>query len=260
MNEWTPQGGRYEKLILLQSRPGGELYRAFDRQLERGVWIKRFTRTDEPARFAREAAILGSLKHVALPWIHEAVAEPEAYLVMRPAHGRFLSQLLDEGPVPEVELIEWMVDLLGALEEAHRLGFVHRDVRPENVFIERRDNRQSPLLLGFTRARATGSQRTSTGQSDGGIHGFVAPEEITSTRVDLRTDVHGVAAVLYYALEGREPRPLALSPNEPPKPPEQCSPRLAAVLMHALDPDPSRRFPSAAAFSDEPPGYPSRIP
>jgi hypothetical protein len=147
-----------------------------------------------------------------------------------------------------------------ALAYAHSQGVVHRDVKPANILLARPD---WPLLADFGLAKLLRSQRgiTQPGTSLG-TPAYLSPEQAVGERVDHRSDIYSLGILLYELLTGQVPF-LSDSPvetmlsrlREPPASPRdlnpQISPRLEAIILRTLQPDPDDRYPSMEALVDE---------
>ncbi len=195
----------------------------------------------------------------------------ERFFVMDRLEGRTLAEEI-ENHSPSIESIaSWMLDIIDALEEAHVLGLVHRDVKPANIFIADSDRRARLLDFGIARD-ASQAALTGTREVIGTAH-FMAPEQLLTNReVDARADIFAVGAVLYAALAGAFPwnatSLVGLAKAMRTKPPIDLAtvkpglpPKLVATVMRAIDPDPALRFPTARELGEALAGLaPSRRP
>lgn len=176
------------------------------------------------------------------------------YLVMERLQGRSLEVLLAEGPVSREEAVSWGIGIAEGLGALHRLGWVHRDVKPHNVFILPCG---TPKVLDFglaLRAGEVGGVGAFEGSWD-----YVAPEQAVGGAAHPSADVYGLGAMLYELVVGRVP--FGDSPitavlghlHEAPRPPRlvdpTISPSLGAAISRALAKDPTRRFGTMEAFA-----------
>jgi serine/threonine-protein kinase len=219
-------------------------------------------------RFLREASILQQLEHphiVAFRDIGEA--EGTLYFTMDFVVGSDTRQLLKErGPFPVRAAVRIMTQVLAALEYAHALGFVHRDIKPGNILLTQEAAGKSALLADFGLARVYHASKLSgltlTGQV-GGTLAFLPPEQILNFReAKPPADQYSAAATLYNLLTGKYlfdfPRaplhPLAVILDGEAVPLQQrlpkTAPALAAVIHRALARDPAERFPSVREFGE----------
>ncbi len=218
--------------------------------------------TEETARFRREYATLARLDHPGVvkvydtgqtdgwPWIAMA-------LVDGPDLGTLEERWRTSPPPDRFERVERIFrDLCDALGYVHGQGIIHRDLKPQNVLV---DARGRALLTDFGVVRdpnAFQTNLTMMGRLVGTV-AFMAPEQITGERVDPRTDLYSLGAILYVLLTGGRPIQadsiagyLARHLTEVPRPPSELDPaiprRLEAVCLRLLEKDPARRFATAA--------------
>jgi serine/threonine-protein kinase len=200
------------------------------------------------------------------------------YLVMDRLHGRSLRQELDaRKTLPVEEAIGLVIQILEGLGAAHRLGIIHRDVKPDNVFLCIDPAGKKPPLVkvldfGIAKVNDAGGpaaavQRAQYPTEEGVLVGsprFVAPEQVRFQAVDARTDVYAVGLVLYTLIAGRGPfahagdmlELLNAHASEAPEPPskyaaQEVSPELDRAILKALAKQPDQRFSSAESFADE---------
>lgn len=257
---------QYKILEKLGSGGMGEVYKAFDSVLERDVAIKIMHRhllsdaaNDE--RFMREARAAARLVHPNVVTIHEVgLAKVGRYIVMEYVNGRPLTQLLAaEGAVSPPRATHFMTQLLSALQRAHALGILHRDIKTDNILVAANDQIK---VLDFGIAKMTTKERlTGNGQLLGTIE-YMAPEQILGEEVDSRCDLYAAGVVFYQMLTSRLPFP-GESPvtivykqlNEEPVPPsyynQQISPRLDQIVLRAIHKNKADRWQTAEEFSDE---------
>jgi Tol biopolymer transport system component/predicted Ser/Thr protein kinase len=223
----------------------GQVYRATDTRLNRGVAIKvcagRFSE-----RFAREATVIASLNHPHICHLYDVGPQ---YLVMEFVEGTPL-----RGPLPLQQAMEYAGQILDALDAAHRKGVTHRDLKPANILI----TRQGIKLLDFGLAKQSGPLQetdvtralTQQGEIVGTLQ-YMPPEQLQGKEADARSDLFSFGCVLYEMLSGkrafegqsaasviaavleREPAPLDLAPP------------LERVIRTCLAKDPEQRFQNA---------------
>ena len=204
--------GRYEVRELVAEGGMATVYVAFDRRLERSVAIK-IMRTvlpgssdvhDFSSRFRREAKAAARLTHPGLVRVYDQGTDGDiAYLTMEYIEGENLrSRLRHEATLRVGEALGVTEAVLDALAAAHRLGLVHRDVKPENVLLDE-DGR--PKLADFGLARAvTEVTATSTGMIMGTV-AYLGPELISRGHADARTDIYACGVMLFEMVTGRQP-------------------------------------------------------
>ncbi len=203
---------------------------------------------DRRRRFFEEAKLLARLRHPNVVHVIDAgEVEGVPYIAMEFVEGRSLADRMEQDPRPisEMEAIAIASGVLRALDAAHELGIVHRDVKPGNVLLTPDGAVQ---LADFGFAKDFGDPARSTG--------FISPEQVKGGRIDARTDVYGLGATLYHALSGRpalceadRAHGFPASPEEPPPLAEvapRVPPSLAAWGDRAVRRDPAARFGTAA--------------
>jgi serine/threonine-protein kinase len=254
-------GDDYELLTLLGKGGFGRVYRVRDLHLEREVALKVLhpSLTQDPEvveRFRREAQLAARLNHPNIVNIFDIAGRfGLIWYTMELIDGPSLAQLVERnGPLPLDQVLRMLREALSALAHAHGSGLVHRDIKPENILI---DPTGSVQITDFGLALALrGKYGGATSQS--GTPQFASPEQLLGERVDQRSDLYSLAAVVYYALLGSPPFPGATTEqvlarqttNQLPDPSgrEDVSESLERVLDRALSADVESRYPSAAEF------------
>ena len=255
--EGTVLGARYRLGVRLGRGGMGEVYEAVDEAIGRPVAIKVLGDDAHHARFEREARVVARLAHphiVAVSDFRNAVGEP-SFIVMERLVGESLGELLarEKTLAPE-RVVSIALQTLSALAAAHDAGVVHRDVKPDNVFVCKTDGAEHVKLLDFGIAKAfdATSALTQAGSIVGTIR-YMAPEQVLGAPVDARTDVYAMGATMYRALAGACPfsgkaaeilEAIVLRDA----PPVECDGGLAAIIACALSKSPDARFPSARAM------------
>jgi serine/threonine-protein kinase len=187
----------------------GSVYRAFDVMLERDVALK-FLHPDlarQPElveRFRAEAIVLARLMHPNIAHVHGLHRHNEEfYMAMEYVPGHTLSDLVRrDGRMPIARAVRIVVDVLGALEYAHRQGVVHRDIKSANVIVTPDG---AAKVMDFGIARVLGSDRRTRAGTIVGTLGYMSPEQIQGFEVDGRTDLYSLGIVLFELLTGRVP-------------------------------------------------------
>lgn len=218
-------------------------------------------------RLLQEAEILGRIEHPSVVPLRAVghTRDGRAYLVMPRLQGETaLDRLRRRGPALHPgSAVRVLLDVLGGLAAAHAAGFVHRDVKPSNVFhaarVDGRGRRsERAVLLDFSVAYDHAAATRSTAGHVLGTPRYLAPEQILSGAIDARTDVYGAGLLAFELLTGRGPFDatstralLAAHLEARPHPVSafaEVPAELDAVLAIALEKRPDRRFPSADAF------------
>jgi serine/threonine-protein kinase len=205
-------------------------------------------------RFTREARIAAALQHPNIVTVYDAgEVDGMLYLAMQFIRGEDLSGILRrDGRLRPYRAIDVCRQVASALDAAHAMGLIHRDVKPANVLIEGRNAFLTDF--GLTKQAGTNAQLTRAGDMVGTIH-YVAPEQIEGRRVSARSDVYALGCLLYHCLSGQVPFAhetdvaviYAHLSEQPPRLSElrpELPDGLDAVMAKALDKSPDRRFPS----------------
>src|SRR3954453_16796321 len=204
-------------------------------------------------RFTREARIAAALQHPNIVTVYDAgELEGLLYLAMQYIQGSDLSAVLrTEHRLRPYRAVDVCRQVASALDPAHAMGLIHRDVKPANVLIEGR----TAFLTDFgltKRLEGEQTQLTRAGDVVGTIH-YVAPEQIEGSPVSARTDVYSLGCLLYHCLTGQVPfardtdvaviyAHLSEDPPRPSRVRRELPEGLDAVIAKALDKSPDRRF------------------
>jgi tetratricopeptide (TPR) repeat protein/predicted Ser/Thr protein kinase len=257
---------RYRLGALLGQGAMGAVYRAYDTVLERNVALKVLHEDDPPTaeRFLREARAQARVEHEHICKVYEAgTAGGASYIVMQYVAGETLAAAGKHMSL--AHKLEVMRTVSDAVHAAHRSGLVHRDVKPQNIMVERlADGRPKPYVLDFGLAREKGVPGvTATGQMIGTPH-YMSPEQARGDveRIDVRSDVYSLGATLYELLVGEPPfagsgtaeivaRVLTTDPVSARKRDRRVPVDLDTIVMKCLERDPERRYASAGALADD---------
>jgi serine/threonine-protein kinase len=210
-------------------------------------------------RFEREARLAAKIDHPHAVGIEDSgEVDGVLYVVMPYVDGTDMEAMLASDGALEAPLAAAIVSqVASALDAAHALGLVHRDVKPGNVLVESRDHCAHALLTDFGLAKhvASTSGLTKTGLWVGTVD-YAAPEQIQGGAVGPPADIYSLGCVLYHALTGDVPFPrprevakITAHMMEPPPAPSEAAPRLAGafdeVIARAMAKDPADRYASA---------------
>jgi len=223
----------------------GIVFVAYDPTLDRRVAVKvlrpEMATAVAAERFLREARLLATLSHPNIIAIHQAgVADGLQYYVMDLIEGESLAERLERGPLPPSDVATLGVQLLSALDAVHRLGTVHRDVKPANIYLMK-----DRALLGDFGIAHTASDTTLTAPDHFvGTPAYMAPEQSRGD-VSPRSDLYSLGMVLYEACSGRRwNRDVHVADADW----RGIPMRLTAALRRALAHTPGRRWANAAEF------------
>ncbi|MCP9271351.1 protein kinase domain-containing protein [Mycolicibacterium arenosum] len=255
--------GRYRLLDLLGRGGMGEVWRARDTLTNRVVALKVLLAqfANDPTfqqRFLREAQTAAALNEPHIVPIHNyGEIDGRLFVDMRLIEGQDLQELLESGPLAVSRAVRIIEQVAMALEAAHEVGLVHRDVKPSNVRVAKFD---FTYLIDFGIARtAADAGLTGTGNTIGTWH-YMAPERFNTGQAGTRSDVYALACVLHECLTGARPFPgdsmqqqitgHLMSP--PPRPSEarrELSPAFDEVIARGMAKDPNDRYPTAIALA-----------
>src|SRR5262249_18062046 len=167
---------------------------------------RRFVASNEAVeRFRQEGRLASMIAHPRCVFVLAADEEAgRPYIVMELMPGSTIRDLVDQqGPLPVEQAVTKILDVIEGLQAAHRLGVIHRDVKPSNCFLEA-EGRIKIGDFGLAKSLLKDAHLTRTGKFLG-TPLFASPEQIRGEHVDQQTDVYSVAATLYYVLTGRAP-------------------------------------------------------
>ncbi|MFC0861475.1 serine/threonine-protein kinase [Sphaerimonospora cavernae] len=252
--------GRYRLVEEIGEGGGGTVWRGVDELLRREVAMKQVRvpsglggveLADFTERAIHEARAAGRLSHPSIVMIHDVIRhDGRPWIVMDLVPGRSLDKVIrEDGPLPVRRVAEIGLSVLDALEAAHAHGILHRDVKPANVLIAP-DGRA--LLTDFGIAAPFGRAGAAP-SSSAGSPAYMAPERFRAEPDGPPSDLWSLGAMLYTAVEGRQPfeGPLAAALVaavllQEPRPMVRASPELAWLVHGLLDKDPARRLPPQA--------------
>ena len=246
-------------------------------QLERRVALKilkpaAIASGEVVIRFLREARAAARLstEHVARVLDVGTLATGLPYLVMEYLRGADLGMVLRQrGPLPVADAVDLLLQACEAIAEAHAYGIVHRDIKPDNLFLTRRpDGAPVVKVLDFGVAKAGASSGedkppdVTQPSVTFGSPAYMSPEQVRSARdVDVRTDIWSMGVMLYELVSGQQPFCASTAPEtcamvlrDTPRPlanlVEDLPPGFAAVVHCCLEKNPDRRFSTIADFAE----------
>jgi serine/threonine protein kinase len=260
----------------------GEVYRARDTRLDRTVAIKVLHSsvaysTELRQRFEREARIISRLNHPHICTLHDIGNQDGTdFLVMEYLEGETLAQRLTRGALSIPDLLKIAIDILDGLEQAHRAGVVHRDLKPGNVMLTKTGGK----LLDFGLAKPSVPAASASGTSapmfsaaktisapspqsplttSGALLGtvqYMAPEQLEGKEADARSDIFAFGSMLYEMATGKRPFPgktqikiVSAILEDDPQPASEVRPGLPLGIEHVirtcLEKNPESRYHSA---------------
>ena len=261
--------GRFEILGALGAGGMGEVYRARDPQLQREVAIKVLrpggsSDPDQERRFEREARAAASLSHPNIVAVHDlGLHQGAPFIVTELLDGESLRERLNGKPLPVRQAIDFAVQIASGLAAGHERGIVHRDIKPDNLFVT---SGERIKILDFGLAKLVNSDvsgdATQTITIDTMVLGrvmgtamYMSPEQARGLSIDHRSDIFSFGAVLYQMLAGFPPfgrgttaDTLSAILNEEPQELGSIAavpPALERIVHHCLEKKPENRFQHA---------------
>ncbi len=262
----TQKLGRFEIVCLLGEGGFGQVFKAFDPQLERMVALKvpKFSGSNAPAvrRFITEAKAAARLRHPNIvPTFDAGKLNQHYYIASGFIEGQSLADRIDQAPIEIRQAAKWGAAIASAVHYAHQQGLIHRDIKPPNVMLDPQDE---PQLLDFGLAKWIHEDSSMT--VDGAIMGtpaYMSPEQASGDHANIgpHSDQYSVGVVLYELLTGLPPftgtphavlnkvlhdSPPTIRSLKPSLPKD-----LDAICQRAMHRDPSRRYDSVSHLHDD---------
>ena len=263
--------GRYRLDGVLGQGAMATVFRGTDTVLDRHVAIKVMNlaiaaRSESAARFEREAKAVAGFKHTNVVHVHDFVPSENgapAFLVMELIEGDTLGAWMDRAARPMMPEVACLVaaQVADALAVAHDAGVVHRDVKPENVLVERKNGVARAALTDFGVARlANQATMTATGALVGSP-AFMSPEQASGSAVTAATDIWALGVLVYFLTTGAMPfagdAPLLVLSSvlhgkfrRPSQVAPSIGPELQAIILKCMARSPGARYDSARSLSD----------
>lgn len=265
--------GRFRIVRLIGEGGMGEVYEAEHLHIERRCAIKLLkpeivSNTEAVQRFRQEARASSSIGHRNIIKIDDFVVlgDGRIYMSMELLTGAPLNELI-RNPIPPERLLDIMIQTGHGLAAAHAKSIVHRDMKPENVFVTvGPEGEDIPKILDFGIAKVSGNEGQNHLTRTGTIFGtpyYMAPEQALGNAVDARTDIYAVGVILYECFAGSLPFQgesfmgiLTQHITTDPEPVAQRAAKagrtlpdgLAATISRAMQKDPAQRFPTMDEF------------
>jgi len=263
-------GGRYLVCELIGTGGMGTVYRGRHQLVGRDVALKflapRYAR--DPAareRFLREARAANRIDHEHIIDITDfgETSDNLVFLVMEYLDGEPLGKVIEQGPLEPKRALEIALQLATALARAHELDVIHRDIKPDNIFVLQRRGGDFVKLLDFGLAKVMGEQRLTASGKVFGTPEYLSPEQARGEQLTGAADQYALGCVLYEMLtgtlpfEGPSPEVVLKHLQTDPVPPSEINPRLPAaekmdaLVLRLLAKHPSGRFTDAYHLAEE---------
>lgn len=240
----------------------GEVYLAEDTELERKVALKflppDFGHNPEVlARFKREAKAAAALNHPNIVTVYEVGQhDGRPFIAMAYVEGELLSDVIKRDDLPVAKAIDIVIQICDGLGKAHEAGIVHRDIKPDNIFIDE-DGRVKILDFGLATRTLDGATRVTEENSTVGTLYYMSPEQGRSGDVDQRSDIFSLGVVLYELIAGKPPftgdhsaAVIHSTANDQPQPLSRynnsATPELERIVSKVLAKNPGDRYQSVA--------------
>lgn len=213
----TVVGGRFEILSRLGAGGMAEVFSVRDRTSGRELALK-VLRAEVAAhpeaveRLRREGVVLGSIAHPAIVSIETSgiLEDGRVFLAMERLEGETLRDRMRRGPMPVAELSTILTHVASGLAAAHQSGVLHRDLKPDNLFLRADGTADAPQvkILDFGVSKVLGDSRLTRSGQIIGTPRYMAPEQLRADRdLDARIDVYALGVIAYEALAGQPPFP-----------------------------------------------------
>lgn len=264
--------GKIDRYVLKQKIGQGTfsvVWRAIDVQLKRDVALK-ILRSDRiehddsiVPRLIREGRAAALIDHPGVVKIHEVIShDSSTYIVQEFVDGPTLKDIIEESTPTIIDSVNIVLGICRAVDAGHVAGVIHRDIKPANILLK---NGKTPMLVDFGLAyldQFTDTILTQQGELLG-TPAYMSPEQALgqSHRVDIRSDIYSIGAVLYHLLAGLVPFDGSMlsvlddvvhkSPNRAPLSKRSIDRDLETIVLKCLEKDPDDRYPSAALLADD---------
>lgn len=243
---FADEGARYVRQGLIGRGGMGQVYAARDTRLRRPVALKIASTPELADRLAREAWITAQLEHPGIVAVYDAgTTDGQAWYTMRLIRGRTLRERLAACPdlAARLELVPHFHAACQAVAYAHAMGIVHRDLKPSNLMVgEFGETQVADWGLATPLDEARPDWQRIVG---GGTPRYMSPEQASGAPPNVASDVYALGVALHELLGGRPDAPTA--DGLPPEAPRE----LVAIVRRCLRPDPTGRYPDAAALADD---------
>lgn len=263
----TPLSGRYELEEIIGTGGMSVVYRAWDLKYDREVAVKvlraEFVEDEDfVRRFNMEAQAASQMSHPNIVSMLDVGRDEDMrYIVMEYVRGTTLKDLIrHQGRLKTTRAVQIALRILAAIDHAHKNKIVHRDIKPQNILMDREGN-VKVADFGIARTVDSASGTRVGGNVMGSVHYF-SPEQANGLVADEKSDLYSVGVVLYEMVTGEVPFDgetavsVALKHiHDAPKPPSELNPEvskgLEEVILKAMDKDVAKRYQNAVEFATD---------
>jgi len=206
--EGSMLAGKYRILEPIGKGGMGVVYKAEDTKLKRTVAVKFLPSelsddSEAGERFLREAQAAAALSHHHICTIHEInEEEQQPFIVMEYVEGQSLNQKIKQGPLGQAVALEIAIQVAEGLEEAHKKGIIHRDIKPGNIMLTTKGQAK---VMDFGLAKVLGASLITKEARTMGTVAYMSPEQAKGEILDSKTDIWSLGVVLYEMLTGQLP-------------------------------------------------------
>jgi len=263
--EGSTVAGKYRIIEKLGEGGMGVVYKAEDTRLDRMVALKFLPSglmkdPNAKERFVREAKAAAALSHPNICTIHEIDEEEgKSFIVMEYIEGHSVREKVKKNPLEIPEALDLVIQSAQGLEEAHKRGIIHRDIKSANIMVT---GSGQAKVMDFGLAKVSGASLLTREASTMGTVAYMSPEQAQGQGVDQRTDIWSLAVVLYEMLTGQFPFPgdtdqsvMYAIARKTPVPVKKIVPKvkpdLERVVEKALEKKPSDRYQSMAELLED---------
>ena len=200
--------GKYRIVEPIGKGGMGVVYKAEDTKLKRTVAVKFLPSelsddSEAGERFLREAQAAAALSHPHICTIHEInEEETQPFIVMEYVEGQSLNQKIKQGPLEQAEALDIAIQVAEGLEEAHKKGIIHRDIKPGNIMLTTKGQAK---VMDFGLAKVLGESLITKEARTMGTVAYMSPEQAKGEVLDSKTDIWSLGVVLYEMLTGKFP-------------------------------------------------------
>ena len=258
--------GRYQIIEVLGKGGMGKVYRAIDKKLNEEVALKLVKpeiASDKKTleRFSNELKIARKIAHKNVGRMYELMEEKGIHFItMEYVPGEDLKSFIRRvGQLPVGKTISIAKQVCEGLSEAHRLGVVHRDLKPQNIMIDKEGNSR---IMDFGIARSLKAKGITDAGVMIGTPEYMSPEQVDAKETDQRSDIYSLGVILYEMVTGRAPfegdTPLSVAvkqktgtPEDPRKLNSQIPENLSRIILRCMEKDKENRYQSAGELRSE---------